>query len=71
VRDHDRAVAAPVILFGAAHWKGLLDWLGGVVLREKKIAATDLDQLIVTDDPEEVVAAICAASESQRRTGAR
>ena len=41
----------PVVLFGSSYWQGLLDWLGGPVLAEKKIAPVDLDLLFVTDDP--------------------
>jgi len=43
----------PLILFGSAYWKGLLDWIKGTMLQEKKIAAEDLDLLMVTDSPEE------------------
>jgi uncharacterized protein (TIGR00730 family) len=43
----------PVILFGAAYWQGLLDWLRGTVLREGKIDPADLDLLTVTDSPEQ------------------
>ena len=43
----------PVILFGSAYWSGLLEWMRGVMLAEAKIAASDLDLLIVTDSPAE------------------
>jgi uncharacterized protein (TIGR00730 family) len=45
----------PVILMGGAYWRGLLDWLGQVMLAEEKIAAEDLDLLMVTEDPQEVL----------------
>ncbi len=44
----------PVILFGSAFWKGLLDWLRGTMLAEGKISPADLDLMIVTDSPTEV-----------------
>jgi hypothetical protein len=45
----------PVVMFGSAYWKGLLDWIRERVLAEKKVDAGDLDLMQVTDDPEEVV----------------
>lgn len=48
----------PVILVGSDYWKGLLDWLRDVVLREGKISPEDLCILQVIDDPEEVVRTI-------------
>jgi uncharacterized protein (TIGR00730 family) len=48
----------PVILVGSNYWKGLLEWIKGVVLKEGKISATDLDILQLIDDPEEIMKAI-------------
>ena len=48
----------PVILVGSDYWKGLLDWLKEVVLKEGKISTSDLDILRVIDEPEEIVRAI-------------
>jgi len=45
----------PVILFGTAFWRGLLDWIKATLLAGGKISANDLDLLVVTDSPEEVV----------------
>ncbi len=45
----------PVILVGKEYWKGLLDWISGTVLREKMIAAEDLDIIKSVDTPEEVL----------------
>lgn len=43
----------PVVLFGSAYWKGLLDWLQQTMVYEGKIAPDDLHLLYLTDDPEE------------------
>jgi uncharacterized protein (TIGR00730 family) len=45
----------PVILVGREYWKGLLDWVGDTLLREKMIAVEDLDILKTVDTPEEVL----------------
>ncbi len=48
----------PVILAGSQYWKGLLDWMKEVVLKEGKISPADLDILQIIDEPEEIVRAI-------------
>ena len=48
----------PVILFGSDYWKGLLDWIRKVVLKEGKISASDLDILQIIDTPEEIIRTI-------------
>jgi len=55
----------PVVLFGRSYWTGLVRWLRGCVLEEKKIAPDDMDLLVLTDDPAEVVAAVTDAHASQ------
>src|SRR5262245_35029592 len=45
----------PVILVGRSYWKGLMDWIGDTLLREKMIAVEDLDILRTVDTPEEVL----------------
>jgi uncharacterized protein (TIGR00730 family) len=45
----------PLILVGRDYWKGLLDWVGETLLREKMIAVEDLDILKTADTPEEVL----------------
>jgi uncharacterized protein (TIGR00730 family) len=45
----------PVILMGSKYWKGLLDWIKEVVLKEGKISPADLEILQVTDEPEEII----------------
>ena len=43
----------PIVLFGSAYWKGLLDWMREEVLSSGAIAPDDLNLLSITDDPEE------------------
>jgi predicted Rossmann-fold nucleotide-binding protein len=45
----------PVVLFGTSYWSGLLDWMRGTVVAERKVNAVDLDILQLTDDIDEVV----------------
>ena len=48
----------PVILFGSNYWKGFLDWMKEVVLKEGKIAPEDLEIFQLIDEPEEIVKVI-------------
>ena len=43
----------PIILFGSQYWGGLLDWIKGTMLTQKKISPDDLKLLILTDSVEE------------------
>src|SRR5262245_28558743 len=43
----------PVILFGSAFWRGLVDWMRERLAAEAKIAAEDLQLFAVTDSTEE------------------
>lgn len=61
----------PVILFGRAYWAGLVRWLQSRVLLERKISPGDLDLLIMTDDPREVVQTIAQAYPAEVRTAER
>jgi uncharacterized protein (TIGR00730 family) len=61
----------PVILFGRAYWAGLVRWLQSRVLLERKISPGDLDLLIMTDDPREVVHTISQAYTAESRTAER
>jgi len=45
----------PVILVGSEFWKGLLDWVKTVVLKEGVISPSDLDIFQVVDDPSEIL----------------
>jgi uncharacterized protein (TIGR00730 family) len=43
----------PIVLFGCAYWRGLLDWMREQALGQRMISPEDLDLVHVTDDPEE------------------
>ena len=57
----------PVILVGRDYWKGLLDWIGNALVKEKMIAVEDLDIMKTVDSADEVLHWI---QESKSRTGA-
>ena len=48
----------PVILVGTEYWRGFLDWMREVVLKEGKISPEDMDIFQLADEPEEVVRVI-------------
>jgi uncharacterized protein (TIGR00730 family) len=59
----------PVILFGSAYWAGLLRWMQARVAGEGKISRNDLDLIVLTDDPREVVQAVIAGAGTGARPG--
>jgi uncharacterized protein (TIGR00730 family) len=44
----------PIILYGSAYWKGLMDWIVNSQLKERAISPEDLNLLILTDSVEEI-----------------
>ena len=48
----------PIILVGTKFWGGMVEWFKTSLLEEKMISPSDLDLIQVTDEPEQVVAAI-------------
>jgi len=48
----------PVILVGSNYWRGFLEWIKEVVLKEGKISSADLDILQLIDEPGEIIRAI-------------
>ncbi len=48
----------PVIMYGSAYWKGLIDWLKGSVLSEDCIDKHDLTIFQTVDKPEDAVKVI-------------
>jgi hypothetical protein len=60
----------PIILFNSAYWHGLLNWMRETVLPARKIAAADIDLLIVSDSVDEVRDLIVrSAYDTQWRSG--
>ena len=57
--------AFPVVLLGKSYWSGLIGFFRETLLAQATIAAADLDRLIITDEPEEAVAAIRDVAMSQ------
>lgn len=55
----------PVILVGAAFWRGLIDWFRSQLLVDGMIAAEDIDLVQLIDEPANVVDAIFAFYEAQ------
>lgn len=45
----------PIVLVGHSYWDGLVEWLRSSVAADGKISPTDLDLILVTDDPVEAV----------------
>jgi uncharacterized protein (TIGR00730 family) len=61
----------PVVLFTSRYWEGLVEWLRDPMLADGNISPEDMDLFTVTDDPQEVLAIVKAASHRQaRRQGA-
>jgi uncharacterized protein (TIGR00730 family) len=56
----------PIILVGTAFFGGLIDWFRTRLVADGMIDAPDLDLVVVTDDPDEVVEIMKRAS--RRRT---
>ena len=53
-----RIKSFPVILIDSSYWKGLIDWIKQILIREKSISKSDLDLLSLVDTPEEAVSII-------------
>ena len=69
LRQTEKIRDFPIVLFGAAYWRGLVDWLRDPVLAEGKIAAEDVEMLEVTDDPARVLELVRAVAHRRPRTG--
>jgi uncharacterized protein (TIGR00730 family) len=48
----------PVILVGSEYWRGFLDWMKEVVLKDEKISLADLEILQMIDEPGEIIRTI-------------
>ena len=45
----------PVVLYSSEYWRGMLEWLKGPMLQERKIIDEDFRRLHITDSPAEIV----------------
>jgi uncharacterized protein (TIGR00730 family) len=54
----------PVILVGTEYWGGLLRWVRETLLAEGKVSPDDVDLLVVTDSPAEVVRTVVECYET-------
>lgn len=45
----------PLILVGKDYWKGLVDWIRGVLLTRRKISPEDVNLFCILEEPEEIV----------------
>lgn len=55
----------PVVLVGTEFWSGLRDWLHGSVLGSGFITAIDVEEVEITDDPEEAVRIVASGAAKQ------
>ena len=55
----------PVVLVGAEHWRGLLDWIGDRPLAHGMISSDDLQLLYATDRVEDAVAQVVECYEQR------
>jgi uncharacterized protein (TIGR00730 family) len=60
-----KVTSFPIALLGVDYWQGMIDWLRGTVLAHGKIAESDLDMLVLTDDVDEVVRLMMKAREHE------
>jgi uncharacterized protein (TIGR00730 family) len=48
----------PVVVMGREYWAPMFEFLRGPMLKEGMIEAADVDRILVTDSPDEAMAAI-------------
>lgn len=60
----------PIVLFGTAYWSGLLEWIEEHLVAEGMARPGESSLLMVTDDPDDVVRAVCAARDVQEQPAA-
>ena len=56
----------PLVLFDSDYWGEMLDWASKELLAKGMIFRSDLDLMMVTDDPDEAVRAVVGAYEAGR-----
>jgi uncharacterized protein (TIGR00730 family) len=65
LRQTGKITSFPIVLIGSDYWGGLIDWLRDTVLAEGKINQSDVEMLVVTDDVDEAVQLMVAASATE------
>ena len=63
-----KATQVPVVLVGTDHWHGLVEWLRDYLAKSGMVNPADVGRLALTDDPDEVVALVHTAWQSQPRS---
>jgi uncharacterized protein (TIGR00730 family) len=63
-----KATQVPVVLVGTDHWHGLVEWLRDHLATAGMINPADVGRLQLADDPDEVVALVHTAWQSQPRS---
>lgn len=53
-----KVTSFPIVLFGTGYWQGLVDWMRDTLLASGTISEADMHMFTLTDDIDEVVAAI-------------
>lgn len=59
----------PIVLYGTEYWGGLVEWLRNTMAVHGKIAPQDMDLMLVTDDPQEVLSHLLANLPEESRPG--
>ena len=55
LKQTEKIKKPPIIMFGSAYWRGLLDWMRDTLLAAGAISAGDLELFHLSDDVEETV----------------
>ena len=56
----------PIILVDSDFWSGLIDWFSKTLVKQGTISESDLNLILIIDDPDEVVEAIFSYYENRR-----
>jgi uncharacterized protein (TIGR00730 family) len=71
LRQTEKIRYFPIVLFDAAYWQGLIDWLHGSVEDAGNISGADVKSLLVTDDFADCHAALDAVEHRRPRHARR
>ena len=67
LRQTRKIAAFPVILVGSDYWGGMVDWLRDRMLGGGKISPVDVEDLVLTDDLDQVCEIVTAAEHRRPR----